>query len=81
MEAKTEIFREPDGGIRVQMRLDAEYIRYVSDAVPKLVVEELTHKIVEHFIAEKKQEIIAKIPLEAVLNGVVAETIRKIGAA
>lgn len=78
MDAKTEIFQDPDGGVRVQVRFDAAYISYVAEAVPKLVIDEITRKMTEHFIAEKKQEIIGKIPLEAVLNGVVAEAVRRI---
>ena len=77
----------------MEQRFDHEFIKAVCDSavkamVEKLIVEkseviltvaaaDLAHKLV----ADKGQEIIAKVPLETVLNRVVAEAVRKIGNA
>lgn len=80
MNAKTEIFKTPEGGMEVRMTFDRAYLELLGRDLPNLIREAATHKLAEKLVAEKGQEIIAKIPLESVLNQVVAEAVRKIGA-
>lgn len=78
MDAKTQIFKMPNGGVRVQLDFDGAYVELVSRELPKLVIEEATQKLAQHFIDEKKQELLAKIPVESVINQAVAEVVRRI---
>lgn len=77
----------------MEQRFDHEFIKTVCDSAIKAMAEKLVAEksdviltvaaadLAHKLVVDKGQEIIAKIPLEAVLNQTVATAVRKISAA
>ena len=81
MNTKVTLARTPDGGLLASAQVDAAMIDMLGRTVGLELAQQLVSRLADEIIAMKKQEIIAKIPLEAVLNQVVAEVVRRIGEA